>query len=98
MTDSTPEGNPDSALDGSPYGPLTGPDANTLPSTYRTSFTANGIDDVVFRFAPYSKTAVHNQMWGINGLVLKSVPEPSSIILALIGGVFGIAGLLRRRK
>jgi hypothetical protein len=68
MTDSTPGGTPDSgAVEG-------GPDAYTLVSTYRTSFTANGMDDVVMRFAPYSDAAgVHRQIWGMNGFELMAV-------------------------
>jgi len=97
MTDSTPLGNPDSAIDGS-YGLVVGPDAYSLPSTYMTSFTANGADDVVLRFAPYSGVllnasgapGVHNQIWGMNGFVL--TPEPATMVL------FGLGGLLLRRR
>jgi len=64
MTDSTPGGNPDSGATEA------GPDANSLPSTYHTSFRADGVNDVVFRFAPYSEGAVHRQIWGMNGFVL----------------------------
>ncbi|MHC4517209.1 MAG: discoidin domain-containing protein [Planctomycetota bacterium] len=64
MTDSTPGGSPDSGATEA------GPDANSLPSTYHTSFRADGTNDVVFRFAPYSETAVHRQIWGMNGFVL----------------------------
>ena len=99
MTDSTPGGNPDSALDGS-YGIVTGPDAYSLPSTYMTSFTANGTDNVVLRFAPYSGvllnesgvTQVHNQIWGMNGFVL--TPEPTTILLLGLGGI----AVARRRR
>lgn len=99
MTDSTAGGNPDSALDGS-YGIVTGPDAYSLASTYITSFTANGTDDVVLRFAPYSGVllnesgapAVHNQIWGMNGFVV--TPEPTTILLLGLGG-FAVA---RRRR
>jgi hypothetical protein len=47
-----------------------GPDVYTLSSTYTTSFTANGTDDVVMRFAPYSAEAVHRQIFGMNGFIL----------------------------
>ncbi|UCG59269.1 MAG: hypothetical protein JSU70_07105 [Phycisphaerales bacterium] len=68
MTDGTAGGTPDSgATEG-------GPDAYSLPSTYRTSITANGTDDVVFRFAPYSDAAgVHRQIWGMNGFELETI-------------------------
>jgi hypothetical protein len=86
MTDGTAGGNPDSgAIEG-------GPDAYLLPSTYRMSFAANGTDDVVLRFAPYSSTAVHTQIWGMNGFEL--VPEPATI--ALLG--LGALALRRRRR
>lgn len=86
MTDSTPGGTPDSLA------VVSGPDVYTLASTYRTSFTANGTDDVVFRFAPYSDAAgVHRQIWGMNGFEL--VPEPATIALFSLGGL-----LLRRRR
>ena len=71
MTDSTPGGNPDSGAT------EVGPDANTLSSTYHTSFRADGVHDVVFRFAPYSEGAVHRQIWGMNGFVLSGgAPRP----------------------
>ncbi len=97
MSDSTEAGNPDSALDGFP-GPQVGPDANSLMSTYAMSFTADGASDVVLRFAPYSNTAVHRQIWGINGFALQQIPEPSTMILALTGALFGVVALLRRRR
>ncbi len=69
-----------------------GPDAYTLDSTYQAPFTANGADDVVLRFAPYSDPAgVHRQIWGMNGFEI--VPEPATIALLGIGGL-----LLRRRR
>jgi hypothetical protein len=87
MTDSTPGGTPDSGAT------VSGPDAYTLASTYRTSFTANGTDDVVLRFEPYSDEAgVHRQIWGMNGFEL--VPEPATI--ALLG--LGALALRRRRR
>ena len=65
MTDSTPAGSPDSGAT------EVGPDANTLSSTYHTSFRADGVHDVVLRFAPYSDAAgAHRQIWGTNGFVL----------------------------
>ena len=58
-----------------------GPDVYTLPSTYTTSFNANGTDDVVMRFAPYSGDGVHRQIWGMNGFVLElgkaNTPDPA---------------------
>ena len=85
MTDSSPGGSPDSATDGS-YGVVVGPDAYTLPSTYRTTFSANGTDDVVLRFALYSgaiSNEVHNQIWGMNGFELSfsdkaNSPDPAN--------------------
>jgi hypothetical protein len=97
MTDSSPGGNPDSS-GFVPPGPWTGPDADLLPSTYGTSFTANGVDDVVFRFAPYSNTAVHRQIWGINGFELVQVPEPSTVLLGLVSAAFCTVALRRRRR
>ena len=71
FSDSTSGGNenPASTTAGFP-GPQVGPDANTLLSTYSTAFSADGVNDVVFRFAPYANTAVHRQLFGINGFVL----------------------------
>lgn len=80
MTDSTEGGNPDSgALE-------VGPDADSLPSTYHTSFWADGLSDVVLRFAPYAAVAVHQQIWGMNGFVLSNVttsPEAWAMAAAL---------------
>ncbi|MBN1844443.1 MAG: hypothetical protein JW810_02090, partial [Sedimentisphaerales bacterium] len=78
-------GTPDSAVDGS-YGLVTGPDAYTLPSTYHTSFIANGTDDVVLRFAMYAgaiTNEVHNQIFAMNGFELVSLiaahtPDPAN--------------------
>ncbi len=86
MTDGTEGGSPDS---GALY---SGPDIYSLPSTYRTSFTANGVDDVVLRFAPYSDPAgVHRQIWGMEGFEV--VPEPTTIALLGLGSL-----VLRRRR
>jgi hypothetical protein len=86
MTDSTPGGTPDSLA------VVSGPDVYLLPSTYHTSFVANGVDDVVLRFAPYSDAAgVHRQIWGMNGFEI--IPEPATIALLGLGGL-----LLRRRR
>ena len=103
MTDGFAGGNPDSAIDGAPFGTQTGLSADALPSTVNFTFTANGTDDVVLRFAPLSgtflnaagATAVHNQIWGMNGFVLEEVPEPSSGLLALFG--LALVALRRRR-
>ncbi len=102
MSDSTSGGTPDSATTGLMLGPQTGPDANTLLSTLNTSFTANGSDDVVLRFAPFAGTggnAVHNQIWALNGFVLEErpgnvIPEPGTAVL----GLLGIGGMMLRRR
>ena len=73
LDERTAGGNPDSGATEA------GPDAYSLSSTYHTSFRANGIDDVVFRFAPYSETAVHRQIWGMNGFVLSEVSGPTAM-------------------
>lgn len=87
MTDGTPLGSPDPGV------AYSGPDVYLLLSTYRTSFVANGVDDVVLRFAPYSDAAgVHRQIWGMNGFEL--VPEPTTIGLLGIGSLL----ILRRRR
>ncbi|MBN1818533.1 MAG: PKD domain-containing protein [Sedimentisphaerales bacterium] len=78
MTDGTDGGTPESAAREH------GPDPYALPSTYRTSFIADGVNDVVFRFAPYSgviSNEVHNQIWGMNGFEIDTVstantPDP----------------------
>jgi hypothetical protein len=97
MSDSTPLGTPDST-DAGYSGPQVGPDANLLISTYDTSFDADGVNDVVFRFAPYSNSGVHRQLWGINGFVLEQVPipEPSTVTLALLA--VATIGWQARRK
>lgn len=99
MSDSTPGGNPDSATDGSP-GLVTDLEGMAAAgSIYTTSFAANGTDDVVFQFAPYSGViadAVHNQIWGINGFQLAAVPEPNALPLAVFGGMLLLA--VRRRR
>lgn len=85
----------DGSEGGTPESPARehGPDPYLLPSTYMTSFTANGADDVVMRFAPYSDAAgVHRQIWGMNGFEV--VPEPATI--ALLG--LGALALRRRRR
>jgi hypothetical protein len=92
MTDTSEGGNPDSDLYG--YREV-GPDALALNAVYTASLTANGTDDVVLRFAPYSGAidpAVHNQIWGMNGFVL--VPEPITVLLLGIGGM----AVVRRRR
>ncbi|MEM9657387.1 MAG: dockerin type I domain-containing protein [Planctomycetota bacterium] len=73
MSDSAAGGNPDSATDGSP-GLITDFEGMLdAGSIYETVFTADGVNDVVFQFAPYSGvlgSAVHNQLFGINGFEL----------------------------
>lgn len=98
MSDGSEGGNPDSLADGGQTILVT--DLTQMAaegSIYTTSFTADGTNDVVFRYAPYSGVlgdAVHNQIWGINGFQL--VPEPAT------GALFGLGGLmmlaLRRRR
>lgn len=68
MTDSTAGGNPDS---GNTVVDFAGMTANG--SIYEMEFTANGANDVVLRFAPYSANAVHQQLWAINGFQLSEV-------------------------
>ena len=102
MTDSTSGGNPDSS-GFTPPGPWPGPDADLLPSTFETSFLADGINDVLLRFAPLSNTAVHRQIWGINGFELSQgaavIPEPSTFALAVLGLLgLGFFGRRRRRR
>jgi hypothetical protein len=98
MSDGTDGGNPDSLADGGQLALVTNLiEMAGAGSVYTTSFTADGTSDVVFRYAPYSGelgSAVHNQIWGINGFQL--VPEPAT------GALFGLGGLmmlaLRRRR
>ena len=96
MTDSTSGGNPGS--EGfTPPGPWTGPDADLLPSTYEFSFLADGQNDVLLRFAPLANTAVHRQIWGINGFELTQadvIPEPATLSLLGLGALLA----LRRRR
>lgn len=90
QADSSTGGNPDSATASS--GVLLG-DANT----YTTTFTSTGAD-VVLRFEPLSGelgSAVHNQLFAINGFQLENaIPEPSTGLLGLLGAMM----LLRRRR
>jgi len=81
MTDGTAGGTPDS---GTVY---TGPDPYSLPSTYRATFSATGVDNVVMRFAPYSNAAgVHRQVWGMNGFELNRVESKTAIVLTPANG------------
>lgn len=69
MSDSSPGGNPDSAIDGG-GGVQAGPDVKALSSTANFLLESNGVDEVVLRFAPLSGVlgnAVHNQFFLING-------------------------------
>ena len=93
MTDGTDGGVPDSGV-GTEVGDFAGMTA--AGSIYNTSFTANGTDDVVIRFAPYSGGGVHRQIWGINGFQVSAapIPEPSTSLLGLIG----LAFLARRKR
>ncbi|CAN5293194.1 hypothetical protein BH23VER1_BH23VER1_12420 [soil metagenome] len=89
MTDSSPGGNPDSMNLVTDFAGMA-----AAGSIYQTTFAANGIDDVVLRFAPYANLAVHTQIWGMNGFQLEQVPEPSTSLLGLLGGLL----FLRRRR
>ena len=71
MTDSTDGGSP--ASDATEIGP----DAYTLSSTYQMTIAATGAD-VVLRFAPYSNTGVHRQIWGMNGFELEQLVTDSA--------------------
>ncbi|MGJ8697424.1 MAG: PEP-CTERM sorting domain-containing protein [Verrucomicrobiaceae bacterium] len=88
MTSSTGGGNPANPS------PTTTGSAETLASTYNTTFTANGTDDVVIRYGVLADTAVHRQILAVNGFQLSQVPEPSTGIMALLGASF----LLRRKR
>ena len=74
---------------------IAGGDPADLTSTLNLSFTANGVDDVVLRFAPLGNGQTHRMFFGINGFQLEQIPEPSAGLL----GIFGLAliGLRRRR-
>ncbi|MEM9657386.1 MAG: hypothetical protein AAF961_03410, partial [Planctomycetota bacterium] len=88
MSDSTEGGNPDSALDGSPGLVTDFAGMESAGSIYRATFSADGVNDVVIRYAPYSGAlgdAVHNQIFGINGFQLAEVPEPSTVALVGVG-------------
>jgi len=71
MTSSTAGGSPASPViyTGSPD-----PDSRNLPSTFTTGFTADGVNDVVLRFAPFvdgvDPIGVHKQFFGMNGFEL----------------------------
>ncbi len=47
-----------------------GPDPASLTSTVVTEFSTDGSSDVVIRFIPLARTAVHNQIFAINGFEL----------------------------
>jgi len=102
MSDSTPGGNPDSAAvaAGTYNGVGFTLDAatSTLPSTPNFFFDADGTSGVVLRFTPDAgsyDSAVHNQLWGLNGFILERVPEPSRALLLAFGGLALVA---RRRR
>ena len=98
MSDGSDGGNPDSLVDGGQTMLVSDlAEMAAAGSIYTTSLTANGNDDVVFRFAPYSgalTSAVHNQIWGINGFQL--VPEPSTGVMLGLASVMMLA--VRRRR
>lgn len=78
------------------------PDPKNLPSTFTTSFTADGVNDVVLRFAsfiPADGTAGTHTSWFImNGFELTQVPEPSSFVMLLCLCCCGLACMLRWRS
>ena len=91
MTHSTSGGVPNTpvttnALNGDPH---------NLSSTVTTTFTADGTNDVLIRLTPLGDGQVHTMFVGINGFELEQVPEPSSLIMLLAGGLF--FGVRRRR-
>lgn len=88
-TDGTAAGNPDSGATVSDFAGMA-----AAGSIYTTSFTANGTDDVTIRFAPYAQTAVHRQIFGVNGFQLEQIPEPSTGLLSLLS----VAMIFRRRR
>lgn len=97
MSDGTAAGTPDSTVDGGQAALVADVGGMAVAgSIYGMSFNADGLNDVVVQFAPYSGrlgNAVHNQLWGVNGFQLSLVPEPSSVGLMLLGGLL----FLRRR-
>ena len=68
-------------------------------SMVNTTFSATG-EDVVLRFAPFADgvdpSAVHKQIFGINGFQLNVVPEPGANLL-IVMGVVALLGVRRRR-
>ena len=99
MADSTPGGNPDSATNGSPGLVTDFAGLEAAGGIYDATFSADGSNDVVIQFAPYSGAlgdAVHNQLWGINGFQLAPVPEPASMSLISLGFI-GLLATRRRR-
>lgn len=69
-----------------------------LSSTMTLSFTANGADEVVLRYAPTQANGqVHRMFFGINGFELSqtsAIPEPSTGLL----GLLALSFLIRRRR
>ena len=77
-TDSTPGGtpaSPDGEFDGVTR-PASG-DPVDLPSTVNTCFIANGIDNVQFRYTPYSTAQVHQAFFMMNGFEIDEFPNDS---------------------
>ena len=97
MTSSNTGGSPPATViyTGSPD-----PDPKNLPSTFMTSLTADGVNDVVLRFAPFADGVdpvdTHKRFFGMNGFELTQVPEPSTfaVLCLCLGGLIGV----RRRR
>ena len=69
-----------------------------LSSTMNLSFTANGADEIVLRYAPtQGNDQVHRMFFALNGFELSqtsAIPEPSTGLL----GLLGLSFLIRRRR
>ncbi len=76
---STPQDMTDSLAGGAPPSPQTYDGATVpgsldpadLPSTFETTFTATGTNDVVIRFSPLGEAEVHRGIFGVNGFQLE---------------------------